>query len=37
MRGLLLPLTLLFLDTLLPRVIDGSEGVAAFGVGFGAQ
>ena len=35
--GLLLPLILLFLDTLLPRVIDGSEGVAAFGVGFCAR
>ena len=35
--GLLLPLTLLFRDILLPRVIDGSEGGAAFGVGFCAQ
>ena len=25
-----------FLDALLPRVISGSEGGAAFGVGFGA-
>ena len=33
----LLPLALLFLDVLLPRVIDGSEGGAAFGVGFGAR
>ena len=31
---LLLPRILLFLDTLRPRVIDGSEGVAAFGLGF---
>ena len=31
---LLLPCELLFLDTLRPRVIDGSESVAAFGVGF---
>ena len=33
----LLPLTLLFLDPLLPRSIDGSEGGAALGVGFGAR
>ena len=37
MPGLLLPLTLLFLDILLPRVIDGSESVAAFGVAFCAR
>ena len=30
----LLPRILLFLDTLQRRVIDGSEGVAAFGFGF---
>ena len=30
----LLPLMFVFLDTLLPRFFDGSEGVAAFGVGF---
>ena len=35
--GLLLPLTLLVIDILLPRVIDGSESVAAFGVGFCAR
>ena len=34
--GLLLPQILLFLDALRPRVIDGSECVAAKGVGFGA-
>ena len=34
---LLFPRILLFLDTLRPRVIDGSEGVAAFGVGFRAR
>ena len=33
-HALLLPLTLLFLDLLQPRVVDGSESVAAFGVGF---
>ena len=32
--GLPLPLIPLFLDTLRPRVVDGSEGVAAFGFGF---
>ena len=31
---LLLPRILLFLDTLRPRDIDGSEGVAALGSGF---
>ena len=31
---LLLPLILLFLDTLRPRDIDGSEGVAALGCCF---
>ena len=34
---LLLPLILLFLDTPRPRVIDGSESAAAFGVGFRAR
>ena len=34
---LLLSLILSFLDALLPRVIDSSEGGAAFGVGFGAR
>ena len=33
----LLLVALLFLDVLLPRVIDGSEGGAAFGVGFDAR
>ena len=37
MPGLLLPLTLLSLDKLVPRVMDGSESVAAFGVGFCAR
>ena len=32
--GLLLPLTLLFLDTLRPRVIGGSKDVAALEFGF---
>ena len=36
-QGLLLPLILLFFDTLRPRVIDGSEGVAASDVGFCAR
>ena len=35
--GLLLPRILLFLDTLRPRDIDGSEGVAAVGSGFCAR
>ena len=36
-QGYFLLLTLLFLDTLRPRDIGGSEGVAAFGVGFCAR
>ena len=32
MEWLLLPLTLLLVDALLPRVIDGSEGFAPVGV-----
>ena len=33
----LLPLRLLFLDAFLPLGVGGSEGGAAFGVGFGAR